>query len=65
MKEKHARNSPKVKNGLPVKEYNFDVNILTILVKKILEEVRHRLVGDMSTHDDMPVWKVSKPIHSI
>jgi hypothetical protein len=40
--------------GLPVKENDFDVDVFSILVKEILKEVRHWLVGDVPADDDVP-----------
>ena len=39
---------------LPVKEYDFDVDVFSILVKEILEKMWHWLVGDVSADDDVP-----------
>ena len=38
----------------PVEENHFNVNILPILVEKVLQEVRHRLIGDVPADHDVP-----------
>ena len=42
---------------LPVEEDNLNVDIFSIFVKKVFEEVRHRLVGDVTADNNMPVAK--------
>ena len=37
-----------------MKEDNLHVHILSVLVKEVLEEVRHRLIRDVATHNDVP-----------
>lgn len=32
---------------------HFDVHVFTILVQKVLQEMRHRLVRYVTTHDDV------------
>ena len=48
-------NELRTAGGLPMQENHLDVDIFAIFVQKVLEKVRHRLVGDMSAHDDVPV----------
>lgn len=36
-----------------MQEDDLDVDILTILVQEILEEVRDRLVGDVAAHNNV------------
>lgn len=40
---------------LPMKKYHLNIDILAILVQEVLQEMRNRLVGDVSTDDDMSV----------
>ena len=37
-----------------MEENYFNVNILPILMEKILQEVGHRLIGNISTDNDVP-----------
>jgi hypothetical protein len=39
----------------PMKKNNFNIDILSILVKKVFQEMWHRLVGDVTTDHDMSV----------
>jgi hypothetical protein len=36
-----------------MQEHHLDVHVLTILVQKVLQEVRHRLVRDVTADDDV------------
>ena len=38
---------------LPVKEDNLNIIFFSVLVKEVLEEVRHWLIRDMATHHNM------------
>ena len=38
----------------PVEENHFDINILSVLVQEVLQEVGHRLIGDVATDHDVP-----------
>ena len=38
----------------PMKKHNFNINILTILVKEVFQEMWHRLIGDMATNNNVP-----------
>ena len=42
---------------LPVEEDNLNVDIFSIFVKKVFEEVRPRLVGDVTADNNVPVAK--------
>ena len=42
------------KYALPVQENNFHVHVFSIFVEEILQKMRYRLVGDVSTHNNMP-----------
>ena len=37
-----------------MEKHDFDVNVLAVLVEKVLEKVRHRLVGDVTADDNVP-----------
>ena len=37
-----------------MKEDNLHVHILSVFVKEVLEEVRHGLIRDVSTHNNVP-----------
>ena len=37
-----------------MEENHFDVNIFSVLVQEVLQEVRHRLIGDVATDHDVP-----------
>ena len=39
---------------IPVKEDNLDIYILPVLVKEVLEEMGHWLIGDVTTHHNVP-----------
>ena len=39
---------------IPVQEYNFHIHILPVLMEKIFQEVQNRLIGDMTTYNNMP-----------
>jgi len=39
----------------PVHDNQLDVDIFAVIVQKVRHEVGHRLVGDVTTQDDMPV----------
>lgn len=43
-----------------MEEHYFDVDVFSILVKEILEKVRHWLVRDVPTDDYVPVSELSK-----
>ena len=38
----------------PVEENHLDVNVLPVLVEEVLQEVRHRLIGDVATDHNVP-----------
>ena len=40
--------------NIPVKEDNLYVQIIPVLVKEVFEEVRHRLICDVATHNNVP-----------
>ena len=44
---------------LPMQKYNFDVDIVSIFVQKVLQEMRYRIVCYMTTHNDMPESSVT------
>ena len=37
-----------------MKEDNLYVQIVPVLVKEVFEEVRHRLIRDVATHNNVP-----------
>ena len=37
-----------------MEENHLDVNVLPILVEEVLQEVRHRLIGDVATDHNVP-----------
>lgn len=37
-----------------MKNNNLDVDIFSIFVKKVLQEMAHRFVSDVATNDNMP-----------
>ena len=39
---------------LPVEEHNLHINVLSVLVEKVFEEVRDGLVSDVTTDYDVP-----------
>ena len=39
---------------IPVKEDNLYVQIVPVFVKEVLEEVRHRLIRDVTAHHNVP-----------
>jgi hypothetical protein len=38
----------------PVQEDNLDVDILSVFMQEVLEEVGDGLVGDVAAHNDVP-----------
>ena len=46
---------------MPVQKNHLDVDILSIFVEKVFQKVRNRLVGDVSTDDNVPA-KISSVI---
>ena len=40
--------------NIPVKEDNLYVQIVPVLVKEVFEEVRHRLICYVATHNNVP-----------
>ena len=50
-------NNKRIEEVSPVEEDNFYIDILPVFMKEVLEEVGHRLVGDVATHDDVPGQK--------
>lgn len=45
-------------DNLPMEKHNLDVHVLTILVQKVLQEMRHRLVRYVTANDDVSVGVV-------
>lgn len=43
-----------------MEEDHFDVDVFAIFMKKVFEEVRDRLVGDVPTYDDVPIDEISE-----
>ena len=42
---------------LPVEEHNLHINVLSVLVEKVLEEVGDGLVCDVAAHHDVPAGR--------
>ena len=50
---------------LPVEEDNLNVDVFSIFVKEVFEEVRHRLVGDVTADNNVPVAKSAQPTNIV
>ena len=48
-----------------MEENHFDINIFSVFVQKVLQEVGHRLVGDVATNNNVPVSKLISNIEGL